>query len=146
MRTSAYFFIQLPQMKFIHTGLEMPIFSHYFLYVCPSMSCFLWFLFVCVCFLKNLSSFSLFLTLIPLFHIYLVSCLHLLVIGERKNPSSYCLHLFSSLSTNVDFTVFMHAAQMMINTRLAHWKICRKLYRVDSVTFCRNLFCVMDFD
>lgn len=84
-------------------------------------------LFVCSFF--NLSSSSLFPTLIPPFHIYLLSSPYPTWRLEKEKPISYCLHLFSSLSTNVDFTLFIHIAQMVINTRLAHWKICRKLYR-----------------
>lgn len=43
MRTSAYLLRQLSQMKLVHTGLETPLFSHYFLSVCPLISCFLQF-------------------------------------------------------------------------------------------------------
>lgn len=70
VRTSAYLLRQLPQIKLVHTGLETPLFSHYFLSVHPFLA-FFRFLFACLFF--NLSPSSLFLTLIPPFHIYLLS-------------------------------------------------------------------------
>lgn len=136
MRTSAYLLRQLPQIKLVHTGLETPLSSHYFLSVHPFLAflgvfwvgCLVGFCWIWVFF--N----SFFLLTYPYFDSpfpYLSPLLPLLLPGDRrkKNPISYCLNLFSSLSINVDFTLFMHTAQMMINTRLTHWKICRKLCR-----------------
>lgn len=50
--------------------------------------------------------------------------------------------------TNVDFILFMQAAQMMINTKLAHWKICSELYRAKACVFLWEcILCLTgDFD